>query len=209
MRSGIMLKSPSKWFEDIKEMEDALTLGDLVETPKSKKSGIIAYNHFGVFSESKYVRRVYTCYITERTGQEGVGVHRTTLKALFEDYGKLRINNYLDGYEGYKALDPLKIAEGAQSAVKHLGKKDKYNFLTSNCEHLATWIRYDKSFSKQNCSVLASCWNYRRRRDCCSCLLVQVTPYIFFRALKSAMSLTPLSRQGLLPVQRPWRGEEA
>ncbi|CAG5134373.1 unnamed protein product [Candidula unifasciata] len=110
--------------------------GDLLEFPRE-----LGYSHWGVY--------VGTGYVIHLAGEPGDGLSTADVTVRKDSFwtvagnSRARINNIFDGVE---RLQPAKeIVKRAESKVGHRG----YDLVSTNCEHFATWCRYDVARSSQ------------------------------------------------------------
>ncbi|XP_046560833.1 uncharacterized protein LOC124269837 [Haliotis rubra] len=126
---------------------DHLEPGDLLKFDRG------VYSHWAVYVGNDEVVHLagvdgaggrdlkHPCTISGVKSDKGI-VRKDDFWTVTED-SKAEINNFKD--LKFKPLEPSKIVQRALSKVREVG----YNLLYKNCEHFATWCRYDIEKSDQ------------------------------------------------------------
>ncbi|XP_038566205.1 phospholipase A and acyltransferase 1-like [Micropterus salmoides] len=138
--------------------------GDIIVFPRKclKNTAKPLYMHYAIYVGPKSERDIGQGDndIVHRTGDWDRSNCRFDKLAKVRDNHQEKKDNYLDGIKGFKPGSPDEIAKRIEKALKNC---ERYDLLTRNCEHMATFIRYGESHSLQHGSACQSVINVSKR----------------------------------------------
>uniref|UniRef100_A0A8D3B7M6 LRAT domain-containing protein n=1 Tax=Scophthalmus maximus TaxID=52904 RepID=A0A8D3B7M6_SCOMX len=129
--------------------------GDMISFPRFKACVTPIYKHFAVFVNDKE-------FPNKKPGEDIFHLTQRVSKCIYFyssggcHFGKLsdEPEQALSNYPDVTHVDnDAKIEARILEKIKTCGK---YNLLTNNCEHLATYVRYGVASTKQVCGTFSS-----------------------------------------------------
>ena len=136
-------------FVDPAVLVEYLVPGDMIQKKGNYFFDVqLFYSHFAIYIGNGEIVHVTS---PNGMGQRKAVIRRERMEDAFRG-GLVRKNNHLDNVPAFrdKVKEKRKIVKVARYWV---GKEWKYNFMTDNCEHFATWCRYGRKVSLQSWGI--------------------------------------------------------